>query len=53
MTPYSWTCDELPENFSDMSTAAKRAVAEILKVFNNTHKGDDAYWRAGNFSYFW
>ena len=51
LSPFSWTCDELPEDSDDIIGASRIAVQEILKVFTDSHRGEDAYWRAGKRSY--
>ena len=51
LSPFSWRCDELPEDSGDIISASRIAVQEILNVFNESHEGDDAYWRAGKMSY--
>ena len=47
LSPFSWTCDELPADSDDIIGASLTAVREIRKVFNFSHEGDDAYWRTG------
>ena len=50
LSPFAWTCDELPEDSEDMNNASLVAIKAVQREFNDSRPGEHAYWRTGGLS---